>query len=235
MKLTRSNESDTRRKIDIRLNDLGWITSGKNYNVTTERAKTEEQNQKLGGNRSDYILYESDTNVPIAVIEAKRKGENLETALKDAKEKYAIPLNIKIIFAFDGGLFKSLHLDDNSELRINDRLVQNFPDEATILKFVKEGSSIYDEDKTTEHTREELIKIFSDSNDLLRQEGLREGSERFTEFSNILFLKYISELQEKKEREGEERVLSKDISWDEIRHFDEKKRIKHINNTVFKE
>jgi len=234
MKLTRSNESDTRRKIDIRLSDLGWITEGKNRNVTTERAKTKEQTQKFSGNRPDYILYKSDTNTPIAVIEAKRKGENLDTAIDQAK-KYAIPLNIKIVFAFDGGLFKTLYLDDGKELKINDKLVQNFLSESILLKFIDKGSSISDEINTTKYTRNELIKIFADSNDLLRKEGLREGTERFTEFSNILFLKYISEIEERKDRKGDKRIISEELSWDEIRHYNEKKRIKYINDTVFKE
>lgn len=237
MKIPRSNESDTRRKIDFRLQSLGWIIDGEDpkYNVTTERTKTKEQNKKIGRNRADYILYKSNTDTPIAIIESKRKGEDLNKALDDARKKYAEPLDIKIIFAFDGGLFKTLHLDDDKELMINNELVQNFLSESDLLKFIDEGSSISDEIKTTKFTREELIKIFADSNDLLRKEGLREGSERFTEFSNILFLKYISEIEERHERKGKLRELSDDLSWDEIRYYDEKKRIKHINNTIFKE
>ncbi len=42
-------------------------------------------------------------------------------------------------------------------------------------------------------SRTELIGIFKNLNDILRGEGLRAGIERFSEFSNILFLKLMSE------------------------------------------
>jgi len=234
-KRTHSKESATRQKVDKKLVDLGWIIDEENtnHNVTTERA--EEQKKKLKGHEPDYVLYKSGTHTPIAIIETKKKGEDLDKALKEAKKKYAEPLGVKIIFTYDGGLFKTLHLDDNNELKINDKLIQNFISEHDLLKFISQGSSIIDEIKTVKHTRSELIKIFKDSNDLLRKEGLREGIERFTEFSNILFLKYISEIEERNERVGNDRRLSEDLSWDEIKNYDEKKRIKHINNTIFKE
>jgi type I restriction enzyme M protein len=42
-----------------------------------------------------------------------------------------------------------------------------------------------------------LISIFKNLNNILRSEGLRAGIERFSEFANILFLKLLSENNEK--------------------------------------
>jgi type I restriction enzyme M protein len=57
------------------------------------------------------------------------------------------------------------------------------------------------------HTKQELIQVFGEANDLLRKEGLREGVERFTEFSNLLFLKLISEIEEDRAAAGENLIL----------------------------
>ena len=67
------------------------------------------------------------------------------------------------------------------------------------------------------YDRKQLIKIFEDSNNLLRDEGFRAGIERFGEFSNILFLKLIGELEDLKEEEGrdDEVILDKYLRWSE--------------------
>lgn len=72
---TRSLESATRKKIDAILNSLNWKTDEekRNCNVFTGRAKTKEQSKKFKGNFPDYVLYESETENPIAIIEAKEK------------------------------------------------------------------------------------------------------------------------------------------------------------------
>ncbi len=235
-KRTHSKESATRQKVDKKLVDLGWIIDEENpnHNVTTERAETEEQKKKLKGNEPDYVLYKSGTHTPIAIIETKKKGEDLDKALKDAKIKYAEPLGVKIIFAYDGSFFKTLHLDENKELSINNKPITNFVSESKLLQFVNNGTNIIDEvTKKKEHTREELIKIFKESNDLLREEGLREGSERFTEFSNILFLKYLSEMEVKKEKEGKKATIDKNKRWDYIKEKTEEDIIDFVNDTVF--
>lgn len=50
-------------------------------NVFTERTKTEEQKKKLRGKFPDYVLYQSGTENPIAIIEAKRKGQSIQILL----------------------------------------------------------------------------------------------------------------------------------------------------------
>jgi len=72
--------------------------------------------------------------------------------------------------------------------------------ENKLLRFIKEGTEIFSPQEVI-HTKNELIEIFSYANDLLRQEGMREGVERFTEFSNLLFLKLIDEIETDREKE----------------------------------
>lgn len=75
------------------LDNLEWHTDelSKDCDVTTERVKTEEHNKKLkkiSGFKKppDYVLYKTNSNEPIAIIEAKRKGQNVDDALKQAKK-----------------------------------------------------------------------------------------------------------------------------------------------------
>jgi type I restriction enzyme M protein len=227
-------ESATRKKIDVMLNNLGWNTDEESpaCNVFTERAKTEEQNTKFKGKNPDYTLYQSNTDNPIAIIEAKRKGQNIDDALKQAEEKYAIPLKVKIIFAYDGAFFKSWHVENKKELVIDGQTLTQLVSEKKILQFIKEGYAISDVTPRIKHTRSELISIFRWANDMLRNEGLREGIERFTEFANFLFLKLISEMEEERENQGEERILPKQYSWESFCDLEAQLMLNYINNTV---
>ena len=80
--LTKSLESATRKKIDNWLRDLGWNTDedSSDCNVFTERAKTVDQNKKFKGKKPDYVLYKTGTDIPIGIIEAKRKGQSIDAA-----------------------------------------------------------------------------------------------------------------------------------------------------------
>ena len=95
-------ESAARKAIDDLLIHLGWITDEyrPDCDVFTERAKTAEQNARLKGFEPDYLLYEPGTDRPVAVIEAKRPGRNLEGAISYAARRYAAPLGIDIVFRF---------------------------------------------------------------------------------------------------------------------------------------
>ena len=234
-KQTSSKESAVRKKVDQKLVELGWIIDEDNpdCNVFTERAKTEEQNKKFLGNEPDYVLYESKTDRPIAIIETKRKGADLEKALKYAKNKYAKPLNINLVFATDSVFVKTHHLEENEELTINDEPIVDLISEPDMLKFAEDCFLIDNKLKKLDYTKDELIKIYKLSNDLLREDGLREGAERFTEFANILFLKYLSEMEEKNVKDGKGAKIDKNKRWDSIRAKHEDDVIDFINDTVF--
>lgn len=208
-------ESATRKKIDQILINLEWDTDefSNECNVFTERVKTKDQTKllkKISGHKKppDYVLYESDTDRPIAIIEAKRIGQSLEGALNQAIINYAEPLSVGLIFVTDGTIVQAFDNRDKNNLFMDDQIVTDFLDEKTILRFIEEGSKLYTSEKFS-HTKHELIEIFSDANDILREEGMRQGIERFTEFSNLLFLKLISEKEEAREAKGEKRVLEK--------------------------
>ena len=232
-------ETATRKKIDLMLNNLGWHTDefAKDCNVTTERAKTEEQNQKLkklSGFRKppDYVLYKSGSDLPIGVIEAKRRGQNVQDALDRAKKLYAKPLGVKIVFAYDGSFFKSEKTDEGKELKIDGMTVTQLLSEKQILRFIDEGSNITEAEPAVKYSRAELIEVFKFANNRLRKEGLREGIERFTEFSNILFLKLISEIEEDREKHGENRILEEKYCWNAFSKKEADDMLVYINKIV---
>lgn len=240
--LTSPLETATRKKIDQMLNNKGWLTDefSDNYNVYTERVKTVEQTNKLkkiSGYKKppDYVLYKTNTDDPIAVIEAKRKGQNVDDALKTAIKKYAIPLGVEIVFAYDGTFFKSWHVGYNRALYVDDQVVSQLVTEKKIIQFLDEGYSITETTPKVIHSRSELISIFKQVNQLLRKEGLEEGKERFYEFANILFLKLISEIEEERSRNGEERIISEDFCWNKFNKLKAKEMYYYVNNTVLKE
>jgi type I restriction enzyme M protein len=66
-------EAHTRTQINTRLQNLGWILDENDpaCNVFQERAKTIKQNTLFGKKRPDYVLYESNTDIPIAIYRGK--------------------------------------------------------------------------------------------------------------------------------------------------------------------
>ncbi len=232
-KYTKPLESATRIKINNWLVNLGWDIneSSPTCNCFTERARTVEENKKFMGYKPDYVLYSSKELKPIAIIEAKRQGESLEKALTQAKEKYAVPLGVKIIFITDGLFVQSYHLDDGDYLYYNSEIVTEFLTEKRIELFIKGGSKIFSE-KIVTHSKIELIKIFQDANDTLRKDGLSEGRERFTEFSNLLFLKLISDIEKQREEDGLPRRLDKIYCWDEYCEKNANELNEYINKIV---
>lgn len=230
-------ESATRKKIDLILNNLGWNTDefSKDCNVFTERPRTQEEENRIKkkfpkGRFPDYVLYSSDDFKPIGIIEAKRLGQSLEEALKQAKE-YADCLDIKIIFSIDGSIIEARETNSFNHLKIDGSLITDLLNEKTLLRFHTEGAEIFSPEKIT-HTKRELISIFSDANDLLREEGMREGIERFTEFSNLLFLKLIDEIEADKERNGEDRRLEKKYCWKAFKDKNADEMLDYINKII---
>ncbi len=122
-----------------------------------------------------------------------------------------------------------MHLQEKKPLTIDGDLLIELPSEERLIRFLEQGSEI----EEVKHTREELIKIFKWANDLLRKEGLR-NLDRFVEFSNILFIKIISELEDDREKSGN-RELAKELSWDSFCDMKSANTmLNYINNTVLK-
>jgi type I restriction enzyme M protein len=232
--LTKPLESATRKKIDLWLTNLGWNIDEESptCNVVTERGYTEEQKEKLQGNQPDYLLIKTGTTQPLGVIETKRIGESLEDALDDAIEKYAKPLDIPIAFATDGTFTLTWHMKEAKELSIDSERVKGLLAEEVLKKFVNEAN-IRQISEKVKHTRDELIKVFKWANDLLRKEGLR-GLDRFVEFSNILFLKLISEIESDRIKNKLPRLLADKYCWDAFANLPSETMLEYVNNTVLK-
>jgi len=235
--ITSPLETATRKRIDEILNNLGWKTNefGKGCNVFTERVRTIAERNKIKdkfpkGKFPDYVLYSSDDFNPIGIIEAKRPGQNLQTALGQAKD-YAECIGINIIFAIDGSIVEARDIRTDNRLKFDELLITELIEEKLLLRFIYEGPEI-SSPKNIVYTKNELIEIFAFANDLLRQEGMREGVERFTEFSNLLFLKLIDEIEEDRERKGEKRKLDKLYCWSYFNNKPPKELLNYLNDTV---
>ena len=199
-------ERDTETIIDTILSNLGWIDAPKSLkrNVYKQSPKNSEQQKKLGRLAPDYILYKTDSDIPIAIIEAKKPQKDLEKALKQGK-KYALLLQAPIVIATDGIFTKTLHIDFDEPLSLNGLEMDDFLSETRLLEYYTTNKVVTTKKKVIE-SRRALIKIFAESNEILRGEGLLAGVDRFSEFANILFLKIISEKEgiDNKERIAEE-------------------------------
>lgn len=208
-------EAHTRTEIDLRLRNLGWSLDQKDpdCNVFQEQAKTDAQNKKLKGNRPDYVLYESGTDRPIAVIEAKRPGEDLDRAMQKTIQCYAQPLSIPLAFSFNNTFVLTRHTLKSRPLKIDGEELQDFIDQFTSLRFINEGPEILSAPKGLNFSRDDLIQIFKETNNLLRKEGLRDGYERFSAFAEILFLKLIDESERLNEHRGIKRTIEKRYCW----------------------
>ena len=232
IELTDPLETASRKIIDATLNNLGWSTDemSPTCNVVTSRAMTRQQARDLGGKQPDYVLYRSGSDEPIGIIEAKRPGKTLSAALKQATRD-ARPLGVPVVFASDGNMTESRHVESGQVLRIDGAAVTDLVTEQTLLRFVRQGP-IIETSVPSSVSRKELIDVFSRANDLLRNEGLREGIERFTEFSNLLFLKLVSEIEDERERNGDPRNLERRYCWAEFSERPAQDMLDYINDTV---
>lgn len=236
--LTTPLESASRKEIDRILKNLGWGIDefDKNCNVFTERVRTIEEAKKIKnkypkGKFPDYVLYSSGDFKPLAIIEAKRIGTKLEDAIKQATE-YAECLDIKIVFGVDGSIVEARWVKGNQLLKIDGQLVTELLSEKVLSKFVEQNKSEIISSRRVTQTKEDLIKVFKDTNDLLRQEGMREGVERFTEFANFLFLKLIDEIEKDREKNGEPRRMDKRYCWESFYQKEAQEMLDYINDTV---
>jgi type I restriction enzyme M protein len=226
-----SIEQYTRDCIRNDFENKKWIfdKSKPNCNVTQEQAKTPLQKKKLKGNKPDYVLYETNTDNIIAIIEAKHGGyTDLNQALNQA-EKYAKLLQSNnrpiALFSTNGSIYQTRFFPSNDPLIFNGQEVKGLLEEDKLLLFINSNTNNIDTTpKEVIKSKEDLIKIFKNLNDVLRSEGLRAGIERFTEFSNLLFLKLISEHNQKP-------------WWKEIKQNlkGDDDTISYINNHIFKQ
>lgn len=224
-------EAETRVLIDRSLENLGWKFKGKNKNVFFEQPRTESERKKLDGKRPDYVLYSKDSDKPLIIIEAKKKGSRIDAALEQGIS-YARALEAPLVFATDGVFCKAFHTVANRAPILNGEEVDEFIREALALRYLA-TYEVNTVSPKVQYDRKELIRIFDEANNMLRGEGLRAGIERFGEFANILFLKLISESEQIKGESGIKTNFDIACSWDSIKNIPISTRIEYINKTVY--
>ena len=203
-------EADTRWIIDNNLSNKKWVLNpnDKNRNVFFEGdIPNAELNKKLKklGKRPDYILWDNNTNTPLGIIEAKRGGGDITTAFPQAIE-YATILNAPLVFVMNNSYCQTKFITNKENqsngkpLFINENEVNELIREFEALQFLRDNTnSIYTIEKEVIVSRQELIRIFENLNDVLRGEGLTAGIERLNEFANVLFVKLFCEKNNKLE------------------------------------
>ena len=229
-----SVERDTEILIDNQLRNLGWSNDPRSpsRNVFQQRVKTKAQRQRLQGLKPDYILYPSNSSTPLAVIEAKRQGCNVHEALRQGTE-YAARLDAPIVFATDGVFTKTVHTKVGKPLMLNGEELDELIREVLAVKYIatNEVSTL---GKRVIQSRTDLISIFATVNNLLREEGLQKGLERFNEFANILFLKVLSEIEDGKEEHGERSLIDPAYRWNYFKNKKGPELLSYVSDTVLK-
>lgn len=166
-------EAYTRLLIEKKLEKLGYCVDELNpdCNIYRERAKMEYQDQLLDGKNPDFLIYEKNTDNILAVIEAKRSSIAIDVAKEQAIEFYAKPLNIPIIFLFNGNSFSAI-TQNNEPIKVDNIEITDFVDEKTLIKLIHNDFNIESVPSTVNLTRDDLLKKFKKANDLLREAGL---------------------------------------------------------------
>ena len=207
-------EAYTRTLIENKLKQLGYNMdeNDENCNIFRERAKMEYQDSMLNGKNPDFIIYKTGTDIPLAVIEAKRSGISLDGAVDQAIELYAKPLNIPVIFVFNGTSFYACNQEKIS-LKIDKIEISDFVDENTLIELIENDFDICTVPEGVNFTKEELLNVFKKANNLLRKAGLRDGYERFSAFSDLLFLKLKNDFSDYGDVSSSNIEIDKVCNW----------------------
>ena len=225
-------ERDIENLLEQSLKQKGWIVDVNNpqRNVFAQNPKLESDVRKLNGLAPDFCLYLSQqSNSPEIIVETKKPGMNLAKTKAQALH-YARILDSKIIILYDGVTTKSYWVGNEEELFFEGVEVSKVQSADFYLKFVQANSSRWSQNPITIHSKEDLINVFSFANQKLRKAGITKGMERFFEFSNLLFLKLVSE---------ENDIVAKDIPlhvrWESYKNKQGEELLSYINNIVIPE
>ena len=238
-------EASVVHSICLQLENLGWVVDETNSqnNVTQQRVKTLAQREQIANANTisgnfrppDFVLYQKGTRDPICVIEAKRPGASLESALNQAEDHYARPLKAPLIFAYNDTFVATRFLHNGRSLKIDGEDVRQFIDHWTALRFVNEGPEILSAPQSVQLSREELIRVFKRQANLLCEAGLQAGLERFGAFSDILFLKLIDEICQMEEHAGKQASLPPHLRWSEFKDKPRDNQLEYVRDVVWRE
>ena len=184
-------ESESEIAINMQLTACGWQLDPRQTgrNVFKQGAKTPNQNKALSGKRPDYVLYAfEDSENPSVVIEAKKPSKSLSEALEQGIERYANKIRAPIVIASDGWRVKTWHIGCGEPLFLDGREVDELFSPEMAKSFIR-NNKFNSFSKEVSLDQDGLIAKFKKANNILKNEGLSAGIERFSEFANLMFLK----------------------------------------------
>jgi type I restriction enzyme M protein len=222
-------ERDIENLLEQKLKKKGWNInfSDINRNVYHQKARTNEENEKLGGLEPDFCLYTSLKSAkPDIIIETKKPGMKLKQT-KEQAERYAKILGSKIIIIYDGLQIKTYWTENSEPLIYNGVEVNEIESQEFYKIFIKNKSNIYQDNKILIESKQDLIQVFAFANKKLRKAGITKGMERFFEFSNLLFLKLISE-----ENDIIKEEIPEYIKWEAYKNKEGEELLTYINDIV---
>lgn len=200
------SEADTRAKsVDPLLASAGWDMNL----VTRERGREEFER----GVKADYFLYLEGVRGSVAVIEAKPEGTPIEAAVTQAMG-YVRRLREQggrtaIAFVSDGKATRALW-HTGEPLRINGEDVRDVQPPRVLRQFVENDSPNLTRGEIPRNSQA-LVDLFKRASRVLHKEGI-ENLDALVEFSNLLFVKILTELHDDGVRD-EPPVRWGDFSW----------------------
>ena len=225
-------EREVENYLETILSQKGWNgdVSNPDRNIYRQNPRSREEINKLKDEKGnskhpDFILYESSkTKYPIAIIEVKRTSHKDLNAALDQGLYYAEKLKSPYLFVFNKNRCKAIHVPSKKFLKKDDQEVSEILSLEELKTF---DGHISKKEKAVINTKQDLINIFDKVNDKLREAGITVGIQRFTEFSNLLFLKLISELNDEINYN-----LSKTYLWSNYKGMKGETLLAYINDTV---
>lgn len=222
-------ERDIENLLEQLLIQNSWVVNvnDSKRNVYHQKPKHIEDKQKLMLFKPDFCLYLNTSSAsPEIILETKKPNMNLAKT-KEQALNYAKILGAKIIILFDGLQTKNYWVDNQEELLEDGIEVNTIKCADFYKKFINANSSQYVNSQITINSKEELIAVFAFANQKLRKAGITKGMERFFEFSNLLFLKLISE-----NNDIVSEAIPDYIKWESYKNKSGEELIKYINDIV---
>ncbi len=224
-----AKERDIENLLEQTLEKNGWIVDVGNpkRNVYAQNPKSKTDIEKLHKLSPDFCLYAFDESVsPDIVIETKKPGMFLAKAKAQAL-KYARILGAKIIILYDGVMTKSYWVESEEVLLYDGLEVNTIRSAEFYREYLTRDAGSYTRNLVVIHSKEELINVFAFANQKLRKAGITKGMERFFEFSNLLFLKLISE-----DSDVVSETIPDHIKWNAYKNKRGEELLSYINNIV---
>ena len=187
-------------RIDPWLKSLGWEEQGNS--ITRERCSLEKE--RATKVQPDYGLYLDGLSGAVAIVEAKKKDQSLPKALEQALG-YAKSLRLvhsptNIAFATDGVATLSAWYD-GSPLQINGEEVKELLPPRVVRQFL-EGQTPHLVRGEVPKNSHAMVDLFKRASRVLRREGII-NLDALVEFSNLLFIKILTELYDDGQRATE--------------------------------